>query len=80
VIADFRIGDRVGQLGATAVLQKTPDDEENPSKRRWLYWALFIAVAAFVVWAIAYLGGPNMSAEAPTGDDMMTVQPAGAHV
>lgn len=66
-------------LGVAAVLQKIPDDEENPSKRRWLYWALFIVVAAFVVWAIAYLGGPNMSAEAPTGDDMMTVQPVGAH-
>lgn len=58
---------------------KTPDDREDPSKWRWLYWALFIVVAAFVVWAIAFFGGKNLSAEAPSGNDMMTVQPAGAH-
>ncbi|PSJ50517.1 hypothetical protein [Pseudaminobacter soli (ex Li et al. 2025)] len=63
------------KLGAAVVLKNSPRDREDPTKQRWLYWALLIIVMAFVLLAVAFMGGKNMSARAPTGDDMMNIEP-----
>lgn len=54
--------------------EKTPDDREEQSWRRvWAYWVLFAVAAAFVLWAIGYLGSKNLSAVEPSGSDVMTI-------
>lgn len=54
--------------------EKIPDDGEERSGRRvWAYWVLLAVAAAFVLWAIGYLGGKNLSAVEPSGSDVMTV-------
>ncbi|MDH6230794.1 hypothetical protein M2281_001366 [Mesorhizobium soli] len=62
------------------MLKGSPDREDQRKKQRmWLYWTLFAIVAAFVLWAIAFTGRDDMSAQASTRNEPMTVQPLGAH-
>jgi len=64
-------------LGAAATLKRSPGGEERRNERLvWLYWILLVIVAAFVLWAIAFVGRKNLSVQEPTGSDIMAVYPS----
>ncbi|PWJ79853.1 hypothetical protein C7441_114131 [Pseudaminobacter salicylatoxidans] len=59
------------------MLKRSPGGGARRNERLvWLYWVLLAIVAVFVLWAIAFVGRKNLSAQEPTGSDIMAVYPS----